>query len=138
MGSGEDQIMTKTGAKTEYHLIADTDVPLHFWRSNGDSLETATCLEALADSMESYGACWLIWDINQQALYEQRDLYECSIVRVVEHDVIGGNATPCGDLRRRESLPIFFTVSQFWQIVAFAPSQDQSCTEACSPVACVV
>jgi hypothetical protein len=110
-----------------YDLIADSDVPLHFWLSSGDSQEIATCLEALADSMEVYGFCWLVWNPDNQALYEQRDLYECSVTRVVEHDsILRGKNTPCGDLRRRASLPIFLSVQQFWQILASVPLADQS------------
>lgn len=123
--------------KTEYHLIDSEALPGGFWQTTGEDPETITRLERLAHSLRRSGVCWLVWNRDHQTLYEQRDLYQCSVVRVVDHDVIRGRATPCGNLCRRESLPIFFPVSQFWQILATDTETDQSC-KARVPESCAV
>jgi hypothetical protein len=111
--------MTKTG----YDLIGREALPDGFWQTTDEDRETTTCLEQLSHSLYRSGFCWLVWDKDQQALYEQRDRDLCSVMKVVEHDVIQGKATPCGDLRRRGALPVFFSVSQFWQILSRHPQQ---------------
>ena len=103
--------------KTGYHLIDPAALPNGFWQTTDEDQETITRIKILERSLQRYGVCWLVWNADKKALYERRDLYKCTVVRVVEHDVIQGNAIPCGDLRRRESLPIFFPAAQFWQII---------------------
>ena len=113
--------------KIAYHLIDPKSLPDDFWQTTNEDQETITRLETLEHSIWRYGFCWIVWNKDDQALYEQRDLYQCSVVGVVEHDVIRGKATPCGDLCRREPLPIFFSISQLYQIISSQPQQIQSC-----------
>lgn len=105
-------------AQTGYHLIDPAALPGSFWQTTGEDQETITRLQTLERSLWRSGVCWLVWSKDKSALYEQRDLYQCAVVRTVEHDVIRGKATPCGDLCRRESIPIFFSVAQFWKILS--------------------
>lgn len=115
--------------KTGYHLLRAEALPLHFWQSSDDSLETVTRLEELRDSMQSYGVCWIIWDAEQESLYQARDLYRCSIISVAAYDILD-RGIPYGDLHERASLPLFFSASEFEQILETSPFQQQPITEA--------
>jgi hypothetical protein len=117
---------------TGYHLLAPEAVPLRFWQTQGEDQETIACLRALQCSLQDYGVCWVIWDTQQQAFYEQRDLYRCSIVTVDEYDILD-RAIPYGDLRNRASLPIFFSAQEFQQIMALdSHKQEPACKKACA------
>ena len=108
-------------AKTGYYLIDREALPDDFWQNTDEDQETVARLQSLEKSLWRFGMCWLVWNEDHQALYEQRNLYQCRVVRVVDHDVIEGRPTPCGDLSRRESLPVFLSSIQFGQILAQQP-----------------
>jgi hypothetical protein len=79
--------------------------------------------------MKRYGVCWILWDVEQQAFYEQRDLYRCRVVAVHEYDILD-RVIPYGDLRQRESLPIFFSAHELRQSLATDSKSEPVCKKA--------
>jgi hypothetical protein len=73
-------------------------------------------LRRLDRSFASYGACWLVWQEHSRELYEARDLYACTIVEILESDLLKERVIPSTDLHRdvrRASMALFLSADEF-------------------------
>jgi hypothetical protein len=101
-----------------YYLLMREKLPPCFWEEAEEDQHTISMLRQLRGSFETYGVCWLVWNDDRQDLYDRRDLYTCSVVEVVEHDLREEVILPSYSLyRHRAALTLFLSAQQFEEII---------------------
>lgn len=111
-------------ASKGYRFISPEAIPACFWNTEGADGETVEQLRRLDRSFASYGGCWLVWQEHSRELFEARDLYACTVVEILESDVLKERVIPSTDLRRdvrRASMALFLSADEFADALAGTP-----------------